>query len=223
MPLTRYGYRNALNGLFELPTDNARRLLPSHLEPAELHHGTSILSVACFDFTESEVGAYGEVVMAVLVSPLVKPGERLPKAALYPYLVGTTTRAAREHAIERWHLPHWMEDVEMAFEPSPGALRARVGLGGQPVLDLTLTEHAWERVSHPYQCFMRDGSGAYLAHMTFDGEQSEHENETGKLLLHDHPFHQGLAVDDVYDVPFREVWNRAGVQTFDPLVTLDLA
>lgn len=223
MPLTRYGYRNALNGLFELPTENARRLLPSHLEPAELHHGTSILSVACFDFTESEVGAYGEVVMAVLVSPLVKPGERLPKAALYPYLVGTTTRAAREHAIERWHLPHWMENVEMAFEAAPRAMTARVALGGQRVLDLTLTEHAWERVSHPYQCFMRDGNGAYLALMTFDGEQSEHEDETGKLLLHDHPFHQGLALEDVYDVPFREVWNRAGVQTFEPLVTLDLA
>ena len=34
--------------------------------------------------------------MSVIVSPLVKPGERLPKSAFYPYLVGTTTKAARE-------------------------------------------------------------------------------------------------------------------------------
>ena len=30
--------------------------------------------------------------MSVIVSPLVKPGERLPKSAFYPYLVATTTR-----------------------------------------------------------------------------------------------------------------------------------
>ena len=75
--LTRYGYKNAISGFFEFPTENARRILPRHLEPAELHHGSSIFSMTVFDFTESEVGAYGEVVMAVIVSPLVKPGERL--------------------------------------------------------------------------------------------------------------------------------------------------
>ena len=60
MSLTRYGYRNAISGFFEFPTDNARRILPAGLEPVELHHGTSIFSMTVFDFTESEVGAYGE-------------------------------------------------------------------------------------------------------------------------------------------------------------------
>ena len=118
--LTRYGYEHAISGFFEFPTENARRILPSHLEPVELHHGTSIFSMTAFDFTESMVGPYGEVVMSVIVSPLVKPGERLPKSAFYPYLVGTTTKAARDHAIERWHLPHWMEDVEMSLRAGGG-------------------------------------------------------------------------------------------------------
>ena len=86
--LTRYGYEHAVSGFFEFPTENARRILPSHLEPIEVHHGTSIFSMTAFDFTESSVGSYGEVVMAVIVSPLIKPGERLPKSAFYPYLVG---------------------------------------------------------------------------------------------------------------------------------------
>src|SRR5262245_65777883 len=86
----------------------------------ELHHGTSIFSMTAFDFTQSMVGPYGEVVMSVIVAPLVKPGERLPKSAFYPYLVATTTKAARDHAIERWHLPHWMEDVAIK---SAGAVR----------------------------------------------------------------------------------------------------
>jgi hypothetical protein len=69
--LTRYRYRFAIGGFCEFPTENARRILPKHLEPVELHHGTSILSVTAFEFTETEVGAYGEIVMAVMVPPLL--------------------------------------------------------------------------------------------------------------------------------------------------------
>ncbi len=223
MSLTRYGYSNAINGFFEFPTDNARRLLPRHLEPVELHHGTSIFAMTCFEFTESMVGPYGEVVMAVIVSPLVKPGERLPKSAFYPYQVGTTTKAARDHAIERWHLPHWMEDVEIDFERGPGKLGARVRAGGAPVADLNVYDHSWSPVSHLYQSFMKDDSGAYLAHIEMQGEQSEHEDERGSLKLYDHPFNAGLVIEDVLDTPFREIWMRNGQQLFDPLKQLQLA
>jgi len=221
--LTRYGYANAISGFFEFPTDNARRILPRHLEPAELHHGSSIFSMTAFDFDQSEVGSYGEVVMSVIVAPLVKPGEKLPKSAFYPYLVGTTTKASRDHAIERWHLPHWMEDVEMRFEPGPRSLTARVSVGGAPVADLSVGDHSWQLVSHLYQSFMKDDSGAYLAEITMEGEQSEHEEETGRLKLHDHPFNSALMISEIYDQPFRELWMRAGRQTFEPLKTLQTA
>jgi Acetoacetate decarboxylase (ADC) len=221
--LTRYGYSNAISGFFEFPTENARRILPKHLEPAELHHGTSIFSMTCFDFTESMVGSYGEVVMSVIVSPLVKPGERLPKSAFYPYLVATTTRAAREHAIERWHLPHWMEDVELEFKATPGVLSAHVRADGAPVADLTVSDHSWAPVSHLYQSFMKDDHSAYLANIVMEGQQSEHEDERGRVELHDHPFNRDLSIGDVYEVPFRELWMRAGMQTFEPLVQLQTA
>jgi len=54
----------------------------------------------------------------------------------------------------------------------------------------------------------------------FDGDQSEHEDERGRLVLHDHPFNRELQISEVYEVPFREMWMRSGVQTFDPLVAL---
>src|SRR4030095_3380091 len=155
--LTRYGYRDAVSGFFEFPTDNAKKILPSHLEPAELHHGTSIFSLTAFDFTESTVGAYGEGVMSVIVAPLVKPGERLPKAAFYPYLVGTTTKAAREHAIERWHLPHWMEDGDIASARNGSQITATVGVGGSTVAEMAISDYSWSNVSHLYQSFMKDG------------------------------------------------------------------
>ena len=221
--LTRYGYSNAISGFFEFPTENARRILPRHLEPAELHHGSSIFSMTAFDFTQSMVGAYGEVVMSVIVAPLVKPGERLPKSAFYPYLVGTTTRAAREHAIERWHLPHWMEDVQMAFEREGKSLSASVAVDGTPVAELSISDYSWDPVSHLYQSFMKDGDHSYLANIIMEGSQSEHEEETGQLRLYDHGFNRDLSIADVETVPFREIWMRDGMQTFHPLIQLELA
>jgi hypothetical protein len=220
---TRYGYANAISGFFEFPTENARRIQPPHHEPAELHHGSSIFSMTAFDFTESEVGAYGEVVMSVIVSPLVKPGERLPKSAFYPYLVATTTKAARDHAIERWHLPHWMEDVDVAFSQDGSRITAKVAADRSPVADLTISDHSWNPVSHLYQSFMKDDHGVYLANIVMEGDQSEHEEETGRIVLHDHPFNSHLIISDVYEIPFREIWMRKGAQTFDPLIQLQTA
>jgi hypothetical protein len=68
---------------------------------------------------------------------------------------------------------------------------------------------------------MKDDEGAFLASILMEGEQSEHEEETGRLLLHDHPFNADLDISEVYEEPFRELWMRSGSQTFDPLVRLD--
>jgi len=166
---TRYSFKNAINGFFEFPTENARRILPSHLEPVEPHHGTSVLAMTAFDFDKSEVGPYGEVVMAIVVAPLVKPGARLPKAAMYPYRVATTTQAAREHAIERWHLPHWMEDVAIEWTNGGRGMAAKVSTEGEPVAELQITDHSWAPVSQLFQSFMKDDQAAYLANMVFYG------------------------------------------------------
>ena len=74
----RYYFNNGVNCLFEMPTPDARRLLPAHLQPLEVQHERSILSVTAFDFYEGDGGIYQEAVLAILVPPRVKPGERLP-------------------------------------------------------------------------------------------------------------------------------------------------
>jgi hypothetical protein len=222
LQLTRYGYSDAINGFFEFPTDNARRILPAHLEPVELHHGSSIFAMTVFEFTESEVGQYYEVVFSVGVMPLIKPGEPLPKNALYPYIVGTSTEASRLHAIERWHLPHWMQDVKVDFQRDDKNATARVEADGSPVAELTIAAHTWAPVRHLYQSFMRDGSGSYYANILMEGQQSEHEDEVGSIQLFEHPFHDRLRIADVSEQPFREVWMKNGIQTFDPLYKLDV-
>src|SRR5205823_5808353 len=100
--LTRYGYRDAMSGFFEFPTENARRILPPNLEPVEVHHGTSVFALTAFDFTKSEVGAYGEVVMAVAVAPLVKPGQPFPKDGEQSYFAQITMEGQHsEHEDEK--------------------------------------------------------------------------------------------------------------------------
>ena len=43
------------------------------------------------------------------------------------------------------------------------------------------------------------------------------------IKLYDHPFNQALQISEVYEVPFRELWMRDGMQTFEPLVELETA
>jgi hypothetical protein len=221
MSLTVYKFSQVVAGLFELPTETARRLLPGHLEPIEVHHGTAVLSVMAFDFSESMVGAYGELVLSIGVAPLFRPGIAMPQGAFFPFQVGTTTRAAREHAIERWHLPHWMEDIEVTFVQTGGQRTARVSAGGAPILDLDVHDHQFADVSHIYQMLSCDGDGGnFLGQITMAGPYSDHEESRGSLRLFEHGFFKGLNSADVYDVPFREESMLAGVQTFEPLVRL---
>lgn len=220
MVLTKYGFDNCVGAFFEMSTSDARALLPSHLEPLEKLHTRSVLAVLAFEFTESEVGAYDELVMAVITPPRVEPGKPLPKAAFFPFMVATSTAAAREHAIERWHLPHYMEDLDFDFSESDGSMTVSVSEGAEPVLELTVTERTFNRVVNPYHCFTVDGDDRFKVNIYMDGPHSEHEEEAGELILHPHAVTAGLTVDDVSTWPFREEWYRAGVQTFEELESI---
>src|SRR5687768_14001804 len=146
MDYTYYGFSNAVSAFFEMPTSDARKLLPAHLQPLEVQHTRSILSVTAFRFTESMVGEYNEIVLSVIVPPRVEPGKQLPKAAFYPFMVGTTTDASREHAIERWHLPHYMKAIEIRLDPADSVMNVSVSDQGRPVLDMTVTSHEFKPV-----------------------------------------------------------------------------
>jgi hypothetical protein len=116
-----------------------------------------------------------------------------------------------------------MEDVEIAFQRDPGRIGVKVAADGAPVAEMAISEYSWDPVSHLYQSFMKDQQGAFLANITMQGEQSEHEEETGRLVLHPHLFNKDLMIAEVYEVPFRELWMRDGMQSFEPLIQLETA
>jgi len=214
---TYYAYSMCVGAYFEMPTADARGLIPSHLEPLEVRHDRSILAVTAFHFTESMVGAYHEIVLAVVVPPMVEPGKPLPKAAFFPFMVGTSTEASRKHAIERWHLPHYMKDIDINFEGESGEVLVTARDQGKPVLEMTVTDFDFEPAKNVYSCFTADGSDRFKVNIFMEAPHTEHEEERGSLTLFEHPMTAGLTLEDVETYPFREEWYRSGMQTFERL------
>ena len=217
MNLTKYGFSNAVGAFFEMSTEDARRILPPHLEPVEVQHTRSILALTAFHFTESMVGVYDEVVLSIIVPPRVNPGQTLPKAAFYPFVVGTSTESSRLHAIERWHLPHYMADLEISLEEGDGRMDVHVREGKKPVLDFHVTKYAFAPVRHLYNSYMIDNGSRYKVNIYMEGPHSEHEEEKGELILHEHPFTKDLQRQEVSRYAFREQWLKGGVQTFEEM------
>ena len=213
-----YYFNHGLNCLFEMPTSDARRLVPSYLQPLEVQHERSVLSVTVFDFYEGDGGAYQELVLAVLVPPLVKPGDPLPKAALFPFVVATSTEVGRREGVDRWKLPHLMQDVEVVFTEGDDQISAAASADGEPILELIATSHRFEPAELLFHAFMCDAGGSYKADLTMRGESySEHEFERGSLVIHPHEMTEGLTTDEIADAPFREQWMKKGVEVFAPL------
>ena len=216
---TYYGYDLCVGGYFEMPTSDARRLLPNHLEPLEVVHERSILAITAFRFVDSMVGPYDEVVLAVVVPPIVEPGKPISKAAFFPFMVGTSTPEAREHAIERWRLPHYPKDISVDFVRDDDQLTVAVTDDGAPVLELVVTEFDRGTAANSYMCFTVDPDRRYRVNILMEADHTEHEEETGSLTLYEHPMTEGLTIDEINTYPFREEWYGRGRQTFDQMVT----
>ena len=216
----QYHYRDAIGGFFEFPTDNARALLPQDLQPIEPHHGSSVLSVMAFDFHDSPVGSYGELILSILTAPCVEQGQPWPRSAFFPFRLATTTRESREHAIERWHLPHYMKDIDLRWDRGDGHVTIHATERGQPIVDMTVTEFEWSRVQHRYQAFMHDEEGFYSSTIVMAGQFSENEEEKGGIVIHTQAMTELLEDWELTTTPFRELWMKNGVQTFHPLQQL---
>ncbi len=220
MPLTYYHFKNAVSAFFEIPTERAREFLPAHLQPLEVHHGSAVLAITAFDFDDSMVGPYQEIVLAIIVPPLVKTGDPFPKSAQYPFLLGTSTKESRDHAIERWRLPHYMQNVEIAFEEVEGGMKIRVHEAGKSVLDFTVTDYSWNPTEQLHQCFTRDEKSRFKIDITMKGKFTEHEEERGTLVVHDHPMCKNLVQDEIAERPFRELWMKDGTQIFEEIQSI---
>jgi hypothetical protein len=212
--MTRYGFSQAMGAFFHVDGLAADKLVPEGLSAVEAHPGLAVAAVTAFDFTETEVGAYGELVLSLLVVPFATAGETLPLAAYFPFALATSTDASRAHATERWRLPQFAHCLHITFDESADGDQLLVRDGDEPVLTLTVGHTNSESGSRLYQCFSLDTGGLHRVNIEIHGAFDEHEEELGVLELGTHALTTDLANMLEDEVPFREQLMRAGEQRF---------
>lgn len=214
MPVGSYAFRTGVSAFFEMPTPEARELLPSHLEPIEVTHQRSVLSITAFLFDDSVVGPYTELMFSVVVPPMVAKWGEHAKGGFFPFLVASSSAEARRIKSERFHFPYLDQDIDAQFIESNGRLRIRAFGGGEPIIDLSVTQGRWEDASHILHGFMMNGDERLRATLQISGEYTVHEDERGSMKLFPHAMTKGLLGPEVASCPFREHWFKNGTEVF---------
>lgn len=220
MPVGRYVFRTGVSAFFEMATADALAILPDHLQPIEVRHQRSVLSVTAFLFDESEVGPYTELMFSVVVPPTVAAWGQHAKAGFYPFLAATSSAEARRRRSERFHFPYLGEDIDAQFIETADRLRVRVwGADKQPIVDFSVTQYAWESTTHLLQGFMMNGEERLRTTLQISGQYTVHENERGNMTLFPHPSTELILKHEMPAYPFREHWFKNGTEVFHSLVS----
>lgn len=214
MSVGSYRFNTGVSAFFEMATSDARALLPEHLEPIEVRHQRSVLSVTAFVFDDSVVGPYTELMFSVIVPPTVAAWGQHAKAGFFPFLAATSSREARRIKAERFHFPYHPQNVDAQFIETDDRLRVRIFGAGAPVIDLSVTPGAWETTTHLLQGFMMNGSQRLRTTLQISGDYTVHENESGRMTLFPHAMTRDLLRHEVSPEPFREHWFKNGTEVF---------
>ncbi len=217
--MTRYGFREALGAFFHADTNTLRRWLPAGLSPLEAQPGHALIAVTAFDFTESEVGAYGELVISVLVPPFATRGSPLPHAATFPVVLATTTASSRAHASERWLLPEHERCLDIEFRRDGQQRSVHVHDRGELVLTLSVKRSAGVPSDRLYQVFSARDGQLHRVNLHILGDLDEHQDETGRLQLYAHPITSRIESALLDDRPIVEQSIESGEQQFSDLVS----
>lgn len=213
-------FTTGVSALFEMATADATRILPPHLQPIEVRPQRSILNVSAFHFSESEVGPFAELILSVVVPPMAGPWTHHPKAGFYPFIAATSSPESRRRLHDRLRMPTHPENIDLHFVERPDEVRVKVWSEGDPVVDLTVTQHEWHSTTHLLHSFMMDGENRLKADVQISGRYTMHEHERGQMALHEHPMTNMLTLDEVARYPFREHWLKEGYELFHPLERL---
>ena len=219
MSVGSYRFKSGVSAFFEMATADAREVLPDHLEPIEVTHQRSILSVTAFLFDDSVVGPYTELMFSVIVPPMVAEWGLHAKAGFFPFLAATSSAEARRIKSERFHFPYHPDDIDAQFIETNEKLRVRVFGGGDPIMDLSVTQGEWETTTHLLQGFMMNGDQRLRTTLQISGDYTVHENELGEMKLFPHAMTAEHFLGEVSGSPFREHWFKNGTEVFHELET----
>jgi len=216
-PVTKYDFRTGVSAFFEMATSDAEGVLPEYLQPIEVRHQRSVLSVTAFLFDDPEVGPYTELMFSVIVPPQVARWGEHAKAGFFPFLAATSNAPARRQRAERFHFDYLDADIDAQFIETRDRLRVRAWGEGEPIIDFSVTPGAWEETSHILQGYTRDGDSRFRTTVQISGTYTVHENEEGTMKVFPHPFTESLLSQEIAPLPFREHWFKDGTEVFHEL------
>ena len=217
MPVGRYDFRTGVSAFFEMATADAVAVLPDYLQPIEVRHQRSVLAVTAFLFHESDVGPYTELMFSVIVPPMVAKWGEHAKAGFFPFLAATSSEEARRRRADLFHFDYVDEDIDAQFIETADRLRVRAWGAGEPIVDFSVTQRAWEDTSHLLQGFSASGTRRYRTTVQISGQYTVHENERGNMVLFAHDLTRSLLGREVSPCPFREHWFKNGTEVFHSL------
>lgn len=217
MPVSSYDFRTGVSAFFELATPDAQAVLPDYLQPIEVRHQRSVLSVTAFLFEDSEVGPYTELMFSVIVPPMVAKWGEHAKAGFFPYLAATSSTEARRRRAERYHFKYLDQDIDTQFVETGDRCRVRAWANGEPLVDFSVTQRSWEETSHLLQGFSACGDERYRSNVQIKGRYTVHENEQGSMTLFPHELTKPLLAQEIAAYPFREHWFKNGTEIFHSL------
>ena len=219
MSVGKYNFSTGVSAFFEMATADALAVLPDYLQPIEVRHQRSVLSVNAFLFEDSDVGPYTELMFSVIVPPMVADWGHHAKAGFYPFLAATSSAKARERRQKRFHFPYLDKDIDAQFIETKNRLRVRAWGAGEPIVDFSVTQGSWESTSHLLQGFTCCDGQRFRSTVQISGEYTVHENEQGNMTLFPHELTASLLKREVSPYPFREHWFKNGTEVFHSMET----
>ncbi|MBI5309425.1 MAG: acetoacetate decarboxylase family protein [Actinobacteria bacterium] len=135
----------SMSGVFPARLSRLRRYLPDRrLEPARLAPGVGAVSIACFEYRDSDVGSYNELAIAIALN---YPHHRvnLPARAMlggalrgqidgYVWHLPVTTELALKAGRELWNYPKFVAPIE--FEQDAVTRTCRLSDQGERILTM---------------------------------------------------------------------------------------
>lgn len=134
---------NSIGATYLVRSEVARTLLPDPgLALAELLPGRALLSLACIQYVDNDLGDYGEVSLALFVRPRSAPAG-LPylgtladllrnRLGTYIFALPVNQSFTRDAGEGIWGFPKTVEQIE--FTDQDGWRECRLTMGGMPVL-----------------------------------------------------------------------------------------
>jgi len=139
----RYFETSTMGAAFSASAERLQQLTPQPLRVVETWPGHAPLGIVCFDYTRTDIGAYGEVAITwpVVDSRRKQPPllpllleRRWPGLGFWVHHLPVTTQIANHAGRTLWGYPKFVADIEFAWRGATRVCTLREG--GEDILEL---------------------------------------------------------------------------------------